>query len=569
MSRMMLSAKGGIRQIVETLAAMGLREVVLCPGSRNAPLVISFNRHTAFRCTSIRDERSAAFFAMGMALELKQPVAVVSTSGSAALNFAPAISEAYYQRIPLIVITADRLKEWTDQGDGQTINQTNLYQNYIRKSYELRGDAASESDRWHNNRCLNEGWNIATLTNKGPVHFNIPLSEPLYQVEAVEPSKVRVFSEVKVDIILPEDALYKLQSAFIASKKVMILVGQHAKNTDLESAIIRLAGFENVVVLTESTANIAHPDFVKHIDRCITTLSDEDAAILMPDLLITLGGAIVSKRIKSILRKFSPQEHWLIGQDHDFVDTYQSLTLAIPMQSDVFFSQLSRGLKDVASHYRKDWLMRKQVLENLHDQFCKAKIYSDFSVFDEIFKNMGYDVHLHLSNSSPIRYAQLFESKRVADTWCNRGTSGIDGCTSTAMGAAYASPNKQFLLISGDVAFNYDINALWHDHIIENLNIIVINNGGGGIFRIISGPDTIEEMEPYFETSMDTNLIHVAQRFQWEYLTANDDVSLKIALDKIMDANTKKCILEIFTEPQTNPAVLKKYWDFLKNEHSK
>lgn len=566
----MLSAKGGIRQIVETLAAMGLREVVLCPGSRNAPLVISFNRHTAFSCTSIRDERSAAFFAMGMALELNQPVAVVSTSGSAALNFAPAISEAYYQRIPLIVITADRLKEWTDQGDGQTINQTNIYQNYIRKSYELRGDASNESDRWHNNRCLNEGWNIATFTNKGPVHFNIPLSEPLYQVVEVEPSKERIFSEVKVDRILPEDVLYKLQSAFLSSKKVMILIGQHAKNTSLESAIIRLAGFENVVVLTESTANIDHPDFVKYIDRCITTLSDEEAAILMPDLLITIGGAIVSKRIKSILRKFRPQQHWLIGQDHDFVDTYQSLTLAIPMKSDVFFRQLADGLKGCASNYRKEWLMRKQALETLHNQFCKAKkIYSDFSVFDEIFKNMGCNVHLHIANSSPIRYAQLFESKSVADTWCNRGTSGIDGCTSTAMGAAFASPDKQFLLISGDVAFNYDINALWHDHIIENLNIIVINNGGGGIFRIISGPDTIEEMEPYFETSMDTDLSHVAERFQWEYLTANDDASLKKALSKIMDGNTKKCILEIFTEPQTNPAVLKQYWDFLKNEYSK
>lgn len=567
MSKMKLSAKAGIRQIVETLAALGLREVILCPGSRNAPLVISFNRHKDFRCTSIRDERSAAFFAMGMALELNQPVAVVCTSGSAALNFAPAISEAYYQGIPLMVITADRLKEWTDQGDGQTINQTNVYQNYIRKSFELRGDAITESDKWYNNRCLNEGWNIATVSNKGPVHFNIPLSEPLYQIEEVTTESVRIFSEISVDSYLPETTLKHFHEVFKSAKKVMLLIGQQAKDNDLASEIMHFAGFQNVVVLTESTANIHHPDFVEHIDRCITTLNDEEAVVLMPDLLITIGGAIVSKRIKAMLRKFTPKHHWLINQDHGFMDTYQCLTKIIPMHPKAFFSQFNKDLDGIDSNYRETWMLRKNQLEKLHNQFNIKCVYSDFSVFNQIFNNISDDIHLHLANSSPIRYAQLFDNGQVASTWCNRGTSGIDGCMSTVMGTAYAAPDKRFLLIIGDVSFNYDINAFWHDYKIENLNIIVINNGGGGIFRIISGPDSIEEMEPFFETSMNADHHHVAERFDWQYLTANDHISLYKALEKIMLPETKKCILEIFTEPEINPVVLKQYWDFLKNEY--
>mgnify|MGYP000974633318 FL=1 len=175
---MILSNKKGVKHIVLALAELGVKEVIICPGSRNAPLVISFNRHPNFNCTSIRDERSAGFFALGKAIESKQPVALVCTSGSAVLNFAPAIVEAFYQRIPLVIITADRPIEWVDQGDGQTIKQHEIYNNYIRKSYTLDGDSADAQKIWHIERSISEGISIATSTNKGPVHFNISLSEP-------------------------------------------------------------------------------------------------------------------------------------------------------------------------------------------------------------------------------------------------------------------------------------------------------------------------------------------------------------------------------------------------------
>lgn len=564
---MKLSDKIGIQHIVLTLAKLGLKEVVLCPGSRNAPLVISFNRHPDFRCISIRDERSAAFFAMGMAIELNRPVAVVCTSGSAALNFAPAISEAFYQRIPLLVITADRLKEWTDQGDGQTINQTNLYNNYIRKDYELRGDADSPSDLWHNNRCLNEGWNLATITNRGPIHFNIPLSEPLYLTSEALSISPRTFTEMATEKSLSNEALRLLQQEFSTCSKVLILAGQLPKDEALQSEISRMAALENVVVFTESTVNIHNENFIENIDRCISTIDEDLTEEMMPDLLITIGGAIVSKRIKAVLRDHRPKYHWQIDPNHDFMDTFQCLTRSVSMEAAVFFRQFNTSLVIPSSEYKNHWIKRKNRLEVLHQEFCKICTYSDFAVFNQIFKEMPDHVNVHLANSSPIRYAQLFDSSKMADIWCNRGTSGIDGCTSTAMGAALASPEKKFLLITGDVAFNYDINALWHDHTIDNLNIIVINNGGGGIFRIISGPDTIEEMEPFFETTMNSDLRLIAERYQWNYIPAHDSKSLDAALNIFYAKETKKCILEVFTEPEGNPVVLKHYWSFLKNNY--
>ncbi len=561
---MKLSDKKSIQNIVLTLAKLGLKEVILCPGSRNAPLAISFNRHPAFHCTGIRDERSAAFFAMGKALELQQPVAVVCTSGSAALNFAPAISEAYYQRIPLLVITADRPKEWTDQGDGQTINQTGIYQNFIRKSYDLKGAASTETGFWINSRCLSEGFSIATVSDKGPVHFNIPLQEPLYGISEVTVAAPRIFREEKTDKKLTRENLTALAKQFSESRKVMILAGQHPADPLLQKVLSAIAKLENVMVFTESTSNLHDPDFVENIDRCITHLEEEEAQLLAPDLLITLGGAVVSKRIKALLRKYRPQNHWNIDPFNAWMDTYQSLTCAFSMDPASFFRQLQAEVSPVSSDYRKKGLQLNENLRQLHEEFCRECTYSDFQVFSKIYSVIPEKFHLHVSNSSPIRYVQLFDNRKIAGTWANRGTSGIDGCTSTAMGAASAAPEKNFLLITGDVAFRYDLNGLWNDCPVENLNIIVINNGGGGIFRIIPGPDKVEELEPFFETSMQSDIQKLAVHFKWNYLSVREEASLEKTLEDFFKDTTGRTILEIFTNAEENPVVLKQYWNYLK-----
>lgn len=561
---MELSEKKGVQHIVFALEKLGLKEVIVCPGSRNSPFVISFNRHPEFRCTSIRDERSAAFYALGKAIALKEPVAVLCTSGSAALNFAPAVAEAYYQRIPLIVLTADRPKEWIDQGDGQTINQTNIYHNYIRKSYDLRGEVRSQIDIWYNNRCLSEGFATALHKNKGPVHFNIPLHEPLYETEKVESSSSQVFFEQETKITLSEMSVKEFSTQFCNTKKVLILVGQHPKDLILQKSLAQMAAFENVVVLTESTSNIHHEDFVGTIDRCITHLQDKEAEELMPELLITLGGAVVSKRIKSFLRRAKLRYHWNIHPYESNMDTYQALTHAVSMKPGEFLSQVYTQVKNIPSEYRKKWQILKTVLEERHHKFCQQSEYSDFYFFQELYRTIPQNTTLHLSNSSPIRYAQLFDNQKIYETWCNRGTSGIDGCTSTVMGAAAALPQRDFLLVTGDVAFYYDVNALWNEEDIENLKIVIINNGGGSIFRIIPGPDKVEERRKYLETAMKSDAEKIAEHYGWSYLPVRDETELKRTLPVFFQKSSKRVILELFTDAEKNPEVLKQYWKYLK-----
>lgn len=565
---MILSNKKGVQHLVAALVALGLKEVVVCPGSRDAPLIISFNRYPGLHCTSIRDERSAGFFALGKAIELRHPVALICTSGSAALNLAPAIVEAYYQRIPLIVLTADRPKEWTDQGDGQTINQTEIYRNFIRGSYELTGDTEDLESLWAIDRRISEGWNKAVSSDCGPVHFNIPLKEPLYETETTDGVPVSVFRELMIEKGLPEGELRALQNTFLKSKKVMILVGQNQKQEDLEKVMVRLSEFPNVAVLTESTSNIHHARFIENIDRCITDLPEQEAKDLMPDLLITTGGTIISKRIKKLLRKYRPKAHWNIHPLDACRDTYQSLTLAIPMSPVPFFEQFLGFVKTLKAseenHYNQIWQELKTRKQEQHHFFCEQASYSDFKVFEHLYKLIPNNISVHISNSSAIRYAQLFDNSKMGETWCNRGVSGIDGCTSTAVGSAASAPEKDFLLITGDVAFHYDINALWHEEQIKNLKIIVLNNGGGGIFRIIDGPNKVAERSKFLETEMQSELKNIAQHYNWNYLSVHQEGDLDDRLQKLFSKNSRRTILEIFTPAKTNPSVLKKYWEWLK-----
>ncbi len=563
---MTLSNKKGVQHIVLALAELGIKEVIICPGSRNAPLVISFNRHPNFICTSIRDERSAGFFALGKSIESKQPVVLVCTSGSAVLNFAPAIVEAYYQRIPLIIITADRPTEWVDQGDGQTIKQHEIYNNYIQKSYTLDGDSADAQKIWHIARSISEGVSIATSTNKGPVHFNISMNEPLYKTEEINiNSAVSIFKTPITQEFICNEQLQEFATQFSSTKKILFLIGQLQIDKELESMLIHFAKQDNVIVLTESTSNVHHPDFIENIDRCITNLGDEAAKALMPDLLVTMGGAIVSKRIKSLLRKFRPAAHWNIHPYDATMDTYQSLTTAISMQPTAFLTLLSQYHIPVNSDYKNNWQQLQQQKVTLQLEFEAIAPFSDFKVFQKTLSAIPKNTILHVANSSPVRYVQLFDNSHIAETWSNRGTSGIDGCTSTAMGAAAAAPEKSFVLITGDVSFQYDINALWNDQQIQNLKIIIINNGGGGIFRIIEGPNSIDERSEFLETAMTTHFAHIAQHFSWNYIQAKDEQTLNEALLYFFNPDNKRIILEIFTDAKNNPVVLADYWNHLKN----
>lgn len=540
------------QSIIEICLAKGITNIIISPGSRNAPLTIGFAQNPNFKCYSIADERCAAFFALGIAQQTKKPTAVVCTSGSALLNYYPAVAEAFYSQIPLIVISADRPQSKIDIGDGQTIRQENVFSNHSVFNANLTEEASAENDLKINKAIE------TSILQKGPAHINAPFEEPLY--ETVETLSV----EPKITI--PENAIetkiIENEAEFVSiwnkAKRKLVLVGVNETNTIDSSIIENLANDPSVVVLTETTSNLHHPNFINSIDTLITPFDDTDFKALEPEILVTFGGMIVSKRIKGFLRKYKPKQHWHIDTLRAY-DTFGALTEHFVMKPNDFFTKLFAKIDFTKSNYFSEIKKVYDLRKARRNEYLQKIPFSDFKVFDEIIKSLPKDSQLQISNSSAIRYAQLIDIDDSIEVFCNRGTSGIDGSTSTAIGAAVGS-EKQGIFITGDISFLYDSNALWNSYIPKNFKIILINNGGGGIFRILPGHEEKPVFNTYFETSHQLTAEHLAKMYQFEYLKASDNESLKGNIDIFYSQNETPVIFEIFTPTAENDVILKQYF---------
>lgn len=537
--------------VIEIFRQKEIQHIVISPGSRNAPLTIGFTNQDNFSCYSIADERCAAFFALGLAQQLQKPVAVVCTSGSALLNYYPAVAEAFYSQIPLLVVSADRPQSKIDIGDGQTIRQENVFANHIIFSANLTEEASSENDD-----LIVKAIDLS-ISQKGPAHINVPFEEPLYETLS-EPTYI---SKIQVSTI--EKTEFKLENHFISewnsAAKKLVLVGELAPNSMEEKYVELLANDDSVVVLTEKTSNLHHPNFIDRIDTLITSFSEEDFINFQPDILLTFGGLVVSKRIKAFLRKYKPKKHWHVDILRAY-DTFDALSQHFQTDVNSFFEQLETENK-IASNYKNDINIIWQNRIEKHNEYVATIPFSDFKVFDFLSQKLPSNIQLQVSNSSPIRYIQLVDVENSIEVFCNRGTSGIDGSTSTAIGAAVAN-QKPTILITGDISFLYDSNALWNNYIPKGFKIILINNGGGGIFRILPGHQENETFNTYFETTHNLTAEHLAKMYQFDYFTAKDENELKNAWNAFITNDSKPVILEVFTPEKLNNTIL---LDYFKN----
>lgn len=562
----MISDKQVVQQIVALCKAKDIRTVVISPGSRNAPLTISFNRDPFFTCLAIPDERVAGFVALGMAQATGKPVVVACTSGSAVLNYYPAVAEAFYQQVPLVVLSADRPTAWTDQADGQTIRQVKVLDQHTRYSASLLDRPTSHEDLWYNNRLINEALNAASGLPNGPVHLNVPFHEPLYQT--VEQPSVHVTNQ---HIPAPELSISELEWAVLAdtwkkSSRRLLLAGQALPGDMPSDAWDNLTSTGQAVLLTETTSNLHLPGALPCIDRVINTVESGEHETLYPDLLVTFGGAVVSKKIKALLRKGNPAAHWHIDMQAIVPDTYQALTHHIRMEPAAFLTELNTRVAESSTEYAGRWQQLHQDRQRKHNIFADQAPYSDWWVFDRIHQLIPPHEVVHLGNSSPVRYAQLFEWDPSVAFLGNRGTSGIDGSSSTAVGYALRS-TKQVTLITGDVSFFYDSNAFFHQHLPANLRIIVIQNGGGNIFRIIEGPRSTDELADYFETHHTFSAAGIAQTFGVSYLSASSKTEVEAGLRELYDPQRQEAtLLEIFTPRLENDGVLTDYFNALKSD---
>lgn len=538
------------QSIIEIFRAKGIQNIVISPGSRNAPLTIGFVNNPNFTCYSVADERCAAFFALGIAQQINKPVAVVCTSGSALLNYYPAFSEAFYSEIPLIVVSADRPKIKIDIGDGQTIRQENVFANHSLFNANLDEFPSDENDF-----LINEAINTA-FAKKGPVHINAPFEEPLY--ETVETLSVgpKIISNAFLNNEVEDISAFA--NDWNSAKKKLVLIGGLHPNT-IEQKFLDVLGNDNsVVVMTEVTSNVHHQNFFTNIDTIITPFTNEDFLEFQPDVLLTFGGMIVSKRIKAFLRKYQPKQHWHIDELRAY-DTYSCLTKHFEVEPNKFFESFFSKTIKIESDYQEKFLKIRTLRAVKHIEYIDKIPFTDLKAFDIILPKLPANTHLQISNSSPIRYAQLVSIDKTIEVFCNRGTSGIDGSTSTAIGAAVAN-KKPAVLIAGDIGFLYDSNALWNNYIPKNFKIILMNNGGGGIFRILPGHNETPVFNTFFETSHCLTAEHLAKMYGLNYLTASNETTLEESLKEMFSNDEKPTLLEVFTPTLENDKVLLQYF---------
>lgn len=545
------SKKKNVQLLLQQCYKYGIRRAVISPGSRNAPLIISFTQNELFTCYSIADERSAGFFALGMARELQEAIALVCTSGTALLNYAPALCEAYYQEVPLIVLTADRPAEWIDHEDGQTIRQENIFQNYIKFSTQLSEENKNEKQV---KKLIEIALGKALATPFAPVHINLPFAEPLYKTE-----KHTFRKEQKKELCDKKETDFSyLDKAWNNAEKIIIVVGIMPPNSQLNKKIKKLIEQKNIVVIAAATSNIQHSHIIDNPELFFSNLDEEQKKELTPDLLLTFGGAVVSKALKLFLRNNKPKIHIDIDINPRLIDTYRSLTHKIDAHANEVWKHINLNLLPKKTTYQTQFSVVQNIVNaKVFKQKTQLLNFSDWDVFNHFFafvKATKKRIHLHLANSTPIRYAELFRSNPLISYYANRGTSGIDGCTSTACGAARVAQNTT-VLITGDVSFFYDSNAFWNKHVSNKLKIILINNGGGNIFRILEGSGNSPSL-PFFETPHTGNAKKLCEAFGVNYLKAHSLKTFEAQLQKIF--RTKKCsVLEVFTNGKESAEIYK------------
>ena len=545
--------------LVETMHFHGVNHAVVSPGSRNAPLIIALSR-SRIKTHIVVDERSAAYVALGIAQQLKAPVALVCTSGTALLNYAPAVAEAYYQKIPLIVVSADRPQEWIDQDDSQTIRQFKALDQFVKRSYDIPARCDDDTAVWYAERIAHDAMMEATSLRRAPVHINVQLAEPLNGL-TTEPYKLRRIHHFPSYDGICRDDIIKLKGQLL-HKRVMIIAGFMEMNEPLRQALNDIAAKDAAVVLTETISNMADDFTINAIDRTLLAIDENDKRYY-PDVVITIGGAIVSRKIKAFLRKVKP-DHWYVGLNDVTVDCFQSLTRRIEANPDTFIPTLFQDSLTVKS-FCTIWQDAHTAGLRRHHKYLEKIGWSDMKAYETIFdfyqQNHPDNLIMHFSNGTTIRYAQLFGDRVIAPNFCNRGVSGIDGCTSTTIGAAMV--NGPAVLITGDMSFLYDISALSAITPKLQLKIVVVDNGGGGIFRFIDSTASLPELEKYFVVKRNLDVEKVAASFGIKTYLADNADSLYEELSNMM-VEDGPAVLVVKTDGKRSAEILKNYFKTIK-----
>ncbi len=550
-----------ILDLVSVCVLKNVTKVIISPGSRSAALTLAFARHPNIECFVVPDERSAGFVALGMAQISDETVALVCTSGTAASNYLPAITEAFFQEIPLLVLTTDRPPEWINQYDGQTIFQNGMFGKNVKAS-EIFPVVVNDFDsKWYANRLINDLINQSQQNPKGPVHLNIPIKEPFYPIEGEIfefDTNVKIIKKPATITTLGQSVLNELFEIIKDCKTKLIAVGQGQVSEQENLILSELSEKLKIPILGDVISNL---NFEGKIDKQDIFLQKVQTN-LSPELLITCGKSFISKNLKLFLRKNPPKYHFHFSYQNTISDPFQSVTHLINADIFAFFSEfLNQNLARNENQFAffEDWKSENSKAKLLINRDLLKNVWNEFYAVRAFMQVIPKDSVLHLANSLSVRYANFvgIDSNKNVQILANRGTSGIDGSVSSAVGNALNTKKNVFLLI-GDMAFFYDKNGLWHHHVPQNLKIVLLNNQGGNIFRMIDGPNKQAELDQYFVTAHKQNAKFYCDELQIKYFEASDFESFENTLSAFMTFEGM-AVMEVKTDPVLNQAVFDEF----------
>lgn len=518
------------------LSDYGITRAVLSPGSRNAPLIEALT-DGRFETTVIIDERCAAFAALGMSTA-GQPAVLVCTSGTALFDYAPAVAEAFYRRVPLIVVSADRPEEWIDQRDSQTIRQPGALAAIVRRSVDIREDMADATV----NRLVNDAIADAFGPIAGPVHINMHLS---LRRDEPRPVEWRRFLKFRADAIAQGSMKYLFDDLTL-SGRIMLVVGS-TPGLRIPSALLENP---SVAVVAELNANLEGPDeiFTPNLyEPVLRKLSQEECN--RPEYIISIGGALISDGFKKFLRA-SGAKTIGVGFDDCFVDTFLNLYAQVHADPQVFLDAWAAHTQDVRTDYRDFWADtgRRLKARIAGEEFHR---WSDLGALLEVEKYVPRGTTLFLGNGMSARYGQLVPWRGLRAVYANRGVSGIDGCTSTAAGVSMVTPG-QVLLVTGDMGFAYDIGALALPEVGSTLKIVVLDNGGGDIFRRIRTTRDLPHRDECFVARPCLPLSYVSTSYGFSYFYAAGFHEAAGSIEAFFAEDVNPAILHIRTTEEDN-----------------
>ena len=547
----MYTDKRNILQLAALLLAHGIRKVVLCPGVSNLPLTQTFANVPGFTCFPMTDERSAAFFALGLAIRDGTPAAVCCSSGAAALGLGPALAEACRQHVPLVAVTAGIQDRRTPEEAAPGA--------YIKRVVTLP-DVRTDEDEILCNRLINSALLELNHHGKGPVQINVTVSEPYLLLPVKELPEVRVMRRY-VGLSVYDQDYRPLIERLNRYQRRMVIAGQMNLIYLFDKRYTKLL-YKHFVWVAENIGNRTVPGQpIKNIDPLLTSMTAEEQEKMRPDIVITYGGRIVSDRLKRFLRKHPPREHWHISPDGDTDDMFGALTTAIEIDPFEFLEKIAPLMDNRTPDYPRQWEMRSKALP--HADFR----WSQMSAIGSVIRSLPSPCTLHLAGGSAVRYSQFFDVPHDVEVISCSGTGGADGSLAAAMGYAAMSDNLNFV-ITGDLSFFCGINALWCQNYGGNVRILLLNNGGGGAFLAQPGFTPDAAALRFVTASHHATAQACATDRGFTYLPVHNEEEMQAALPAFTapSSGSAPVLIEAFTDKEQDVEILKGYFRTLKGK---